>query len=100
MTGLVKDTAYTYSVGNSAGSVSFTFTNEPTARSPIFAVYADFGLNNEESLKSLYDDAKAGNFDAVIHAGDYAYDLDTDFSSYGNKFMNTLQPVSLRLQSG
>ena len=69
MTGLEKDTQYTYSVGGPSGNVSFTFTNEPTARPPIFAVYADFGLVNDESLNALYKDAKAGGFDAVIHAG-------------------------------
>ena len=69
MTGLAANTEYDYSVGSDAGRVAFSFTNEPAARPPIFAVYADFGYKNDESLKALIADAEAGGFDAVIHAG-------------------------------
>lgn len=76
MTGLAANISYTYRVGNSASgtwSQPFTFVNEPQASGKplVFAVYADFGFKNDESLPSLIKDAAAGGFDFVIHAGEY-----------------------------
>lgn len=71
-TGLAPNSVHTYAVTSSAGSATFSFTSEPSARPPIMAVYADFGLSNDESLKALLADSKAGGFDYVIHAGDWA----------------------------
>jgi len=93
-TGLAPATSYSYSVKSSEGaSAVYTFTNAP-ARAPIFAVYADFGLGNDESLSALIADAKNGGFDYVIHAGDWAYDLDDGNSVTGNKFMASVMPYA------
>lgn len=75
----------------------YTFTNEPAARPPIFAIYADFGIGNDVSIDTLYADAKAGGFDAVIHAGDWAYDLDSSNSSTGNAFMTAIEPYAAQV---
>ena len=68
--GLAANTVYSYTLP--AGGKAFTtnFTNQP-ARDPIYAVYADFGLEADYSLKSLIADSEAGGFDYVIHAGDW-----------------------------
>jgi hypothetical protein len=96
MTGLQPATKYTYSIGNavSGWSDSFTFTNQPSDRSPIFAIYADFGYKNDVSLNYLIEDSKNNVFDYVIHAGDHAYDLDSSNSQVGNEFMNGIQPYA------
>jgi alkaline phosphatase D len=85
-----------YKVGSDSTGWSqpFTFTNEPNARPLVFGVYADFGFSNDESLPALMKDAAAGGFDYVIHAGDWAYDLDSWWSSVGNNFMNSIQPYA------
>ena len=71
-TDLTAGATYSYVVSSSAGSsATYSFISEPSARPPIFAVYADFGLGNDESLKALVADAASGGFDAVIHAGDW-----------------------------
>lgn len=59
-------------------------------------MYADFGLKNDVSLKTLIADSEAGGFDYVVHAGDFAYDLDSSSSATGNGFMNAVQPYLAR----
>ena len=43
--------------------------------SPTLAFYGDFGLENARSLPWLIDDVDQERFDAVLHAGDMAYNL-------------------------
>ncbi len=99
MAPLAPETTYSYTVGVTGGpqTAAFTFSNGVWAHgraTPRFAVYADFGFGNDESLKYLVDDAQAGGFDVVIHAGDWAYDLDGSKSTTGNAFMNSIQPYA------
>lgn len=35
----------------------------------------------------------AGEFDVLLHAGDFAYDLDTDVGRVGDGYMRQLQPI-------
>lgn len=63
--GLEANTAYTYTLVADGKAFSANFTNQPS-RDPIFAVYADFGLGNDESLAALIADSNAGGFDYVI----------------------------------
>jgi acid phosphatase type 7 len=97
MTGLAPNTSYWYVVGNATGGYSplKTFVNEPApaARGLTFAVFADFGLSNDESLLALYADSAAAAFDFVILSGDMAYDLDNNQGEVGNEFMRALDPV-------
>lgn len=37
--------------------------------------------------------AVAGDFDTLLHAGDFAYDLDTDSGRVGDGYMRQLQPI-------
>jgi hypothetical protein len=69
MTGLAKDTLYTYTIKD-ASIFQSNFTNQP-ARDPVFVVYADFGYSNDESLAALIADSNNNVFDYVIHAGDW-----------------------------
>ncbi len=72
-TGLASNTAYSYIVSSSVNtSATYSFTNAPSSRPPIFAVYADFGIGNDESMSTLVADGKNGGFDYVLHAGDCA----------------------------
>ena len=70
MTGLQANTMYSYTISSSDKTFTSNFTNQPSARPPIFAVYADFGLANDLSLSSLLSLSSAGGFDYVIHAGE------------------------------
>ena len=44
--------------------------------SPRFAVYGDLGLANAKSLTRLSAEVAANNFDAILHVGDFAYNMD------------------------
>jgi hypothetical protein len=73
---------------------SFTYgTGQSRVGGETFAVLADFGFYNAESLGKLIADAYAGRFDVLLHAGDFAYDLDTDKGMVGDGYMRQLQPV-------
>lgn len=41
----------------------------------------------------LWPTADAGEFDTLLHAGDFAYDLDTDVGRVGDGYMRQLQPI-------
>ena len=43
--------------------------------SPRFAVYGDMGTENAVSLPWLVEEATTGDIDAVLHLGDFAYNL-------------------------
>jgi len=45
--------------------------------SPRFAIYGDLGNENAQSLTRLQEEVQLGMYDAVIHVGDFAYDMDT-----------------------
>jgi hypothetical protein len=93
MTGLEANTKYYYAVGDS--DTVYNFTAAPTrSGGNVYAVLADFGVVNDVSLKQLITEAQHDLFDAVIHAGDFAYDLDDNGGQLGNDFMNNIMPVS------
>lgn len=47
--------------------------------SPKVLVYGDMGKEGgSQSLPSLYKEAASGDYSAVVHVGDFAYDLDSD----------------------
>jgi hypothetical protein len=52
------------------------------------AVFADFGVNDGFGLDQIAEDAQNSLFDFALHAGDWAYDMDTGNSANGNFFMN------------
>ena len=83
------NTQYFYTCGSGANDWSSLkwFTNSQTEGSWIFAIFADFGYVNDESVNSLYADVEANAFDIVILAGDQAYDLDSNGGETGNSFM-------------
>jgi hypothetical protein len=90
----------------------------------VYAVLADFGFYNAESLEKLmaaaceqdyfcsipdvhivflfthvpaFPSADAGEFDVLLHAGDFAYDLDTNNGEIGDGYMRQLQPIIAQL---
>ena len=56
----------------------FFFTSMPqgTNWSPRFAVFGDMGNTNAQSLTRLQEDTMNGMYDAILHVGDFAYNMD------------------------
>jgi len=48
---------------------------------PQFAIFGDMGNENAKSLTRLQKEVHLDMYDAIIHAGDFAYDMDS-VSSY------------------
>ena len=44
--------------------------------SPRFAVFGDMGNKNAQSLTRLQEDTLNGMYDAILHVGDFAYNMD------------------------
>ena len=93
LTGLLPNTQYYYSVGGNASS--FKFTNEPIRPGfgKIYAIFGDLGLQDDYALPSLLQEASENAFDAVVHVGDYAYNLEDDNGNVGNGYMNGIEPI-------
>lgn len=62
--------------------------------SPRFALFGDMGNENAQSLPYLQEETQKGNYDAIIHIGDFAYDMDTNNARYGDQFMRQIQPIA------
>ena len=101
LTGLEIGTQYYYVCGSDderapwSQVYSFTF-QQGAARAggaPVYAVLADFGFYNAESLERLPAEACEGKFDTLLHAGDFSYDFDTDAGRVGDGYMRQLAPV-------
>jgi hypothetical protein len=53
----------------------FTAMKKGQDWSPRFAVFGDMGNANAQSLSMLQEETLRGNFDAILHVGDFAYDM-------------------------
>ncbi len=80
LTPLTRGATYYYVCGSEALRApwsqvfSFTYdTGSQRAGGPVYAILADFGFYNAESLMKLSAEAYEGRFDALLHAGDFAY---------------------------
>lgn len=94
ISGLRPGQKYIYHCGYPSGwSSVFSFTAMPSGSnwSPRFAVFGDMGNVNAQSVGRLQEETQAGNFDAILHVGDFAYDFDTDNARFGDAFMNQVQ---------
>ena len=77
---LTQGQYYIYHVGSDDGwSELFWFRAMPAGSSwsPRLAIYGDLGNENAQSLARLQREVQDGVYDAVIHAGDFAYDMET-----------------------
>ncbi|XP_074645689.1 acid phosphatase type 7-like [Tubulanus polymorphus] len=65
--------------------------------SPTFAVYGDMGNKNAQSLTRLQEETLKGNLDAILHVGDFAYDMYVNNARYGDEFMRQIESVAAYL---
>ncbi|KAH9504726.1 Acid phosphatase type 7 [Bulinus truncatus] len=101
LTGLAPETEYTYVVGSETygWSDKFTFTTWPAGNnwSPSLVIFGDMGNENAQSLPRMQMDALTGMYDAVLHVGDFAYDMDVDNARVGDEFMRQIEPFASKL---
>ncbi|KAK7493511.1 hypothetical protein BaRGS_00015222 [Batillaria attramentaria] len=100
LTGLTPGQQYKYVCGSDQGwseMFSFTAMKAGSDWSPRFAIYGDLGNINAQSLPRLQLETESGMYDAVLHVGDFAYDLDTDNGQVGDQFMRQIEPIAANL---
>ena len=101
MDGLKPHTAVFYRVGDSDNGVwsdELQFVAPPSGDEPLVAIiYGDLGLINAQSMDKVTAEVQSGEADLVLHVGDYAYDLNTENGTYGDTFLNNLQPIASRV---
>jgi len=87
---------YTYVLGNEIErSERFTFQTQPSGDwSPRLCVFGDLGNVNDRSVPQIQEEVDAGMYDAVIHAGDIAYEMWEQDGQKGDVFMNQIQPIA------
>ncbi|XP_069679838.1 acid phosphatase type 7-like [Periplaneta americana] len=94
---LTPGSKYSYHCGSSKGwSSEFWFTTPPNDPDwvPQLAVYGDLGNENGRSIPQLQDEVQRGFYDAILHIGDFAYDMDWENGRVGDDFMNKIQPIA------
>ncbi|XP_020775077.1 acid phosphatase type 7 [Boleophthalmus pectinirostris] len=97
LTGLKPTATYVYHCGSDEGwSDVFYFTalNDSVHFSPKFALYGDLGNENPQSLARLQKDTQLGMYDAILHIGDFAYDMHEDNARIGDEFMRQIQSIA------
>ncbi|KAG8448886.1 hypothetical protein GDO86_015816 [Hymenochirus boettgeri] len=95
--GLTPGQRYAYSCGSIYGwSSQFFFRAMQNGSSwgPRLVVFGDMGKENAQSLSRLQKETEMGMYDAVLHVGDFAYDLHQDNAQTGDEFMRQIESVA------
>ncbi|XP_030378446.1 acid phosphatase type 7 isoform X3 [Scaptodrosophila lebanonensis] len=94
---LQENTTYKYHCGSHFGwSPMFWFKTPPNHSnwSPSLAIYGDMGVVNAQSLPALQQETQRGMYDAILHVGDFAYDLHDDNGNVGDEFMRQVEAIA------
>lgn len=86
---------YSYQCGSDLGwSQKFTFKSTPldSEWSPELAIFGDLGYENAQSLPRLQQELE--RYDAIIHNGDFAYDMDSKNAKIGDDFMRAIESIA------
>lgn len=95
---LQPETKYYYHVGSELGwSAIYWFLTPPenlNGWAPSIAIYGDMGNINAQSLPRLQAETQAGIYDAIIHVGDFAYNMDDYDGEVGDEFMRQIETIA------
>jgi len=93
---LTPGSRYVYHCGSDDGwSDQFWFNTPPEENwQPHLVIYGDMGNENAQSLARLQVEAQKGMYDAVLHIGDFAYDMDSENALVGDAFMRQIEAIA------
>lgn len=100
LSGLTPSSKYVYHCGSDYGwSPEFWFNTVPQESSwaPHVAIYGDMGNENAQSLARLQEETQRGMYDAILHVGDFAYDMDSENARVGDEFMKQIETIAAYL---
>lgn len=94
---MTPQSRYLYHCGSKLGwSAEYWFVTTPNTEdwSPRLAIFGDMGNENAQSLAYLQEDAQRLMYDAVLHVGDFAYDMDSENGKVGDQFMRQISSLA------
>lgn len=94
---LKPTTHYIYHCGSKLGwSPEFWFQTAPADSdwSPNVAIFGDMGNENAQALSYLQIEAQRKVYNAIIHVGDFAYDMNSYNALTGDQFMRQIEPLA------
>lgn len=97
LSNLKPNETYVYHCGGDLGwSAEFWFKMTPIDSnwSPHIAIFGDMGNENAQSLPRLQQETQRGMYDAVIHVGDFAYDMHHNNGIVGDEFMRQIETIA------
>lgn len=95
LSNLLSHKKYIYRCGSDLDwSQTFTFESPSSASdwSPELAIFGDMGYENAQSLPRLQQELD--RYDAIIHNGDFAYDMDSQNAKIGDEFMQSIESLA------
>lgn len=99
LTDLRPSVSYFYRpLSNGIGSRTFFFETPQLDEnwSPKFLVFGDLGVHTR-IIPTLVEEALKGEYTALLHVGDIAYNLRDDDGRVGDTFMQLIEPVAAHL---
>jgi hypothetical protein len=102
MTNLTAGHFYEYRVGSILGLsdwFEFEAKRDFTGSETRFLIFGDFGTGSQikTTMKRLTSEIKGYHYDAIIHIGDMAYDLNDDDGKNGDLFLNSIEPIAAKM---
>ncbi|XP_011301177.1 iron/zinc purple acid phosphatase-like protein [Fopius arisanus] len=97
---LTQGHKYVYHCGSKLGWSNVFYVTPPSNSptwTPQIVIFGDMGNENAQSLSRLQEETQRGLYDAAIHVGDFAYDMDTDDSRVGDQFMKQIEGIAAYL---
>uniref|UniRef100_A0A1A9ZD64 Purple acid phosphatase n=1 Tax=Glossina pallidipes TaxID=7398 RepID=A0A1A9ZD64_GLOPL len=94
---LKENTCYKYYCGSELGwsrKYWFCVPQRNESWSPSLAIYGDMGLTYAYSLPYLSDDVQNRMYNAVIHNGNFAYNLESEDGERGDLFMKQIENIA------
>ncbi|XP_070204035.1 acid phosphatase type 7-like isoform X2 [Littorina saxatilis] len=99
LTDLAASATYFYRpISNNIGKGPFYFKTPRTdlGWSPEFLVFGDLGVHTQ-TIPTLVEEALKGEYTALLHIGDLAYNLKDGDGLIGDQFMQLIEPVAAYL---
>ncbi|XP_014597779.1 PREDICTED: iron/zinc purple acid phosphatase-like protein [Polistes canadensis] len=95
---LTPDSHYMYQCGSRYGWSNIFYVKTAPDNSidwsPHVVIFGDMGNENAQSLSRLQQETHRGLYDAAIHIGDFAYDMNTENAKVGDEFMKQIEGVA------
>eukprot|EP00615_Pteridomonas_danica_P008672 CAMPEP_0114332848 /NCGR_PEP_ID=MMETSP0101-20121206/3369_1 /TAXON_ID=38822 ORGANISM="Pteridomonas danica, Strain PT" /NCGR_SAMPLE_ID=MMETSP0101 /ASSEMBLY_ACC=CAM_ASM_000211 /LENGTH=401 /DNA_ID=CAMNT_0001463685 /DNA_START=21 /DNA_END=1226 /DNA_ORIENTATION=- len=91
---LLPDHEYCYRIQSNPSSSQYSFMTMPSnLTNPSITVYGDLGLQNARSVPLLTSETESRRSHAIVHNGDFAYDMFTNNATRGDEWFNMMQPI-------